>query len=221
MFIANLHNFWKRNELFSLLCRRCSKIYESQTQLEDHISRCIEQESCKKTNLNPNKKTHWLLKINQRNHGEMYWIISRWYYSKIIRKVKVWKNRMFKILGKFQVCECWFERKIHYINIIPDSNCKWKGKWAFFLKKNCLPIGKISNHWSLLWTIGSKNKRVRFNFKTIMPWLWRNNKNRNYTWKSICNLWKRTKHVFFLKRKTILNRCFSELHKFEKICKWY
>ena len=111
---------------------------------------------------------------------------------------------MLKILSIFQIIECWFERNIHNISIIPNFICKWKGSRAFFKKRISLLKRKIQNYWIVLRTIESKNKRFLFSFKTIMPWWWTNNKNTNFTWKNICNQWKRTKYVFSKKTDVLL-----------------
>ena len=53
---TNLHNFRRRNEIYTLLCRRYLNTYGSQTQLEDHMSRCIDFGLCNLSYMNPNKK---------------------------------------------------------------------------------------------------------------------------------------------------------------------
>ena len=56
-----------KNQIDTISNRRCLKTYGSQTQLRDHISKCIEQEFCKISNTNPIKKINfndWYMKID-------------------------------------------------------------------------------------------------------------------------------------------------------------
>ena len=49
------------------LCGRCLKTYGSRTKLEDHMTRCIEQEICNILYMNPNKKikfNDWYMKLD-------------------------------------------------------------------------------------------------------------------------------------------------------------
>ena len=67
--IANSYDFCKRNKKFTHLCRRFLSAYGSQTQLGNYMSRCIEQEICKISNMNRNKKiefNHWYMKKDPR-----------------------------------------------------------------------------------------------------------------------------------------------------------
>ena len=65
--ITILHNFFRNNEHFTHLCRRCLNTYGDQTKLEEHMLRCIEQKVCNISYMNPNQKikfNDWYMKID-------------------------------------------------------------------------------------------------------------------------------------------------------------
>ena len=65
--ITNLHNFCKNNEHYNHLCRRCLNTYSNQSNLEEHMLRCIEQKVCNISYMQPNQKikfSDWYMKID-------------------------------------------------------------------------------------------------------------------------------------------------------------
>ena len=54
--ITNLQNFYRKNENYKGLCIRCLNIYGYQSNLEEHLLRCIEQEVCNISYIHPNQK---------------------------------------------------------------------------------------------------------------------------------------------------------------------
>ena len=53
--ITNLHNFYRNNEHYTHLCRRCLNTYGDQTKLEEHMLRCIEQKVCNISYMQPSQ----------------------------------------------------------------------------------------------------------------------------------------------------------------------
>ena len=65
--ITNLHNFCRNNAHYTHSCRRCLNTYGDQTKLEEHTLRCIEQNVCNITYMQPNQEIKfkdWYLKID-------------------------------------------------------------------------------------------------------------------------------------------------------------
>ena len=65
--ITNLHNFCRNNVNYTHLCRRCLNTYGDQSKLEEHMLRCIEQEVCSISYMQPNQKikfNDWYMKID-------------------------------------------------------------------------------------------------------------------------------------------------------------
>ena len=63
--ITNLHNSCRKNEHYTLLCRRSLNTYGCQTKLEEHMLRCIEQNVCNISYMQPNQKikfNDWYMK---------------------------------------------------------------------------------------------------------------------------------------------------------------
>ena len=65
--ITNLRNFCRNNEHYTHLCIICLNTYGGQTQLEEHILRCIERKVCNISYMQPNQKikfNDWYMKID-------------------------------------------------------------------------------------------------------------------------------------------------------------
>ena len=65
--ITNLHNFFRKNEHYKDLCRRCLNTYGDQIKLGEHMLRCMEQKVCNISYMPPNQKTKfidWYLEID-------------------------------------------------------------------------------------------------------------------------------------------------------------
>ena len=62
-FITISCKFCKRNKTYENLCRRCLHTYGSQFELENILTRCIQQETCKLSYANPDEKRNLMLGI--------------------------------------------------------------------------------------------------------------------------------------------------------------